>query len=246
MVSQAEFLKVCKQCVSQTGRQGSSYLAEHLLRLWTTYRVCEQFLDVGSSMISVGAGSAYVEHAIAHFKGVSVTVVDFPEAIEASARDYERSNFKMIAHDLTRPFELQEKFDLALSCEIIEHIPEDPQKHIALLSAWLKDGDSRGHIVVTTPNLANLRTVMRLVTMKPIMPPARTFFGAVSYENEGVHRREYVPSEIVAAFAECGLTHRQTFFTENGMPSSAKQRLFALAAKLSSRFAQTMILVAQR
>jgi 2-polyprenyl-3-methyl-5-hydroxy-6-metoxy-1,4-benzoquinol methylase len=245
MTSQADFLEVCRRCVPESGRQGADYLDEHVLRFWTTFRVCERLIEDGASMISVGAGSAYVEHAIAHFKRASVTVIDFPEAIAAHAHDYARSNFKTIAHDLTQPIELPAAFDLALSCEIIEHLPQAPEKHLAMLSSWLKQGERPGRLVVTTPNLANLRNVMRLALMKPILAPPERFFGEVCYENEHVHRREYVPCEIASAFAECGLTHTHTYFTENSRPATLKDRLFALASKVSGRFSQTMILVGQ-
>lgn len=244
MTSRADFSEFCKQCVRETNRQGRDYLDEHLLRFWNTFRVCERLIDTGGTMISVGAGSAYVEHALAHFKRVAVTVIDYPAAIEVHRRDYARSHFTTIPHDLTRPLELPAKFDLALSSEIIEHLPQEPQRHIALLSQWLKhENGHRSHLVLTTPNFANLRNVMRLALMKPIMPPAGAVFGEVCYENEGVHRREYVPSEIASAIEDCGLRHVSTIFTENGLPSTPKERLFALASTLSSRLSQTMILV---
>ncbi|MET0385791.1 MAG: methyltransferase domain-containing protein [Polyangiales bacterium] len=246
MTSRADFLAFCRKCVEQNGRQGRDYLDHHALRFWSTYRVCERLIGPGSALLSVGAGSAYVEHALVRFRGVAVTVVDFPSAIAAHAAEYRKSHFNTIAHDLTKPLELEERFTLALSAEIIEHIPQEPQKHIAQLAQLLAAGARPGHLVVTTPNLANLRNLMRLVCMQPIMPPAHKFFGDVCYENEDVHRREYVPSEIRAAFLACGLTHRGTHYTENALVSGTKKRLFASAAKLAPRFAQTMILVGRR
>ena len=243
MMDYRSFLRFCREIIPADARQGEHYLEEHSSRLFQTYRVCSSLLPLGSSLISVGAGSAYVEHALSKIHGIHVTVVDFPEAIQAHRSEYDRSNFKAYGFDLTRPEDIPERYDLALSCEIIEHIPAAPQKHLSLLKSWLKEN---GHIVVTTPNLAHLGNIVALLRMAPIMPPAEQFFSPVGFENEGVHRREYVPREIIQAFTALSFDHKETIFTNNHPPQSKKDYVKSIAGLLRARFRQTMILVAQR
>ena len=106
-------------CVAASGRLGyrnqdRDYLAEHEQRFYATWRLCRWLVTPGRSLLSIGAGGAFVESALAA-DGTEVTVVDFPEA---------------------------------------------------------------------------------MALMRPLLPPAERAFGPVSFENEGVHRREYMPSEI--------------------------------------------------
>ncbi|WP_427912363.1 class I SAM-dependent methyltransferase [Ramlibacter sp. MMS24-I3-19] len=245
-MNKTEFFEVCTTCVPQASRQGGDYLDEHRMRLWSTFKVCEELLQPGDSIISVGAGSAYVEHALHRAKKVQVTVVDFPEAIQAHAKEYARSEFRTVAADLTRPLDIPPRFDLALSCEIIEHIPRDPQLHISLLAGFLAPASPRGYMVVTTPNFGNVRNIVKLAMMRPIMPPASRVFGDVCYENEGVHRREYLPSEIISCMDKAGLRHIHTYYTENEEAHSLKNRVGSVASKIAGRFAQTMIVVGRR
>jgi 2-polyprenyl-3-methyl-5-hydroxy-6-metoxy-1,4-benzoquinol methylase len=241
--SYAAFMEVCHRSFAQDGRQGGDYFRSHEQRFWNTYRICQRLVRPGDSLISVGAGSAYIEHALHKLDGVKVTVVDFPEAIESHRREYEASGFTMVGQDLTQPMQIEERFNFALSCEIVEHIPEDPQKHVNALSAVLA---KTGHLVLTTPNLGNLRVLLRLALMRPILPDPSASFGPVSYENEGVHRREYMPQEIFQCYSRAGLKHAGIYFTDNATSKTPKDRLLGVASALVPRFAQSMILVGQK
>ena len=82
------------------------------------------------------------------------------------------------------------QFDLVIASEIIEHLPSPPAREI---SRWTQAVAAGGRLVVTTPNLGSISHIFRLLWMKPLLPPAEETFGPVGMENEGVHRREYMP-----------------------------------------------------
>lgn len=221
-VKRSDFLSLCREFVDD-GRQGEEYICAHEERLWNTFKVCRDSIPDGGKIISVGAGSAYIEHALHRFKNADITVVDFPEAIDYHRKYYARSNFKTIGCDLSKPWGCEEKFDLALSSSIIQHIPRPPYEHVLMLSALLK---KNGKLVINTPNFANIRNVIRLILMRPIMQSPEKVFGEISFENEGVHRREYVPLEIYDAMKRCGLRVAETHYTENKRVESLKDYFF--------------------
>src|SRR5690348_655038 len=70
------------------------YLRDHLLRFHETYKEAFGLLKVGGSVLSVGAGRAFVECALATSRNAQVTVFDFPEAIERNADQYAKFGFK--------------------------------------------------------------------------------------------------------------------------------------------------------
>jgi SAM-dependent methyltransferase len=89
-----------------------------------------------------GYGAALLAEAAAHVLGV-----DRAEAIAVAARRrHPRLEFR--AFDLARLDALEERFDLVVSFQVIEHLPE-PEAFLAALAARTAPG---GTLVVTTPN----------------------------------------------------------------------------------------------
>ena len=240
--SRRAFLEHCESARGRLEHQSGSYLPEHAERLYATWRVCRDLVPSGLTLLSIGAGSAFVEGALAA-DGADVTVVDFPEAIESNAAYYEASGLNAAAADVSDPLrpELGE-FDVVLAGEIVEHVPASPAQ---LFRNWAECIRPGGHLVVTTPNLGSVASVLRLLFMRPLLEEPERTFGPVSFENEGVHRREYMPSEIDAAFHEAGLTPESTTFTLNHRPRNGKEVAY-VPAQLIPRFRPTMIAVAAK
>lgn len=211
MKKYADFLAECRQNVPLNDRQGESYLDYHAARLYRTYEVCFGLLPKGGRLLSVGAGSAYVEAVLASELKARVVAVDFPDAIELNRRLYDTHGFDSVAADLSlNDLKLPiEPCDVLLSAEIVEHIPDAPAQHFRKLVPYLKRD---GCFVVTTPNLASIQKVLALLRMTPIMDPPEKTFAPVSFENEGIHRREYMPSEIIDSMAASSLDHIGTHF----------------------------------
>jgi 2-polyprenyl-3-methyl-5-hydroxy-6-metoxy-1,4-benzoquinol methylase len=218
-----KFVARCRQSVKLNDRQGEEFLTYHTVRFHCTYRLCYGLLQRGGSLLSVGTGSAYVEAVLASELQARVIAVDFPAAIELHRRLYGANNFTSVAVDLSLD-ELQlpiEPCDMVLSTEILEHIPEAPARHFRKLLPYLKPN---GYLVVTTPNLGSLEQILSLWRMLPIMDPPERTFAPVSFENEGTHRREYMPCEIIDSMTECGLEHLATHFIWYHRESHAPRR----------------------
>ena len=99
------------------------------------------------------------------------------------------------------PFSDQQ-FDVLLFCEIIEHLQADPIKVLAEIKRILKPG---GILVLTTPNVARLENVARIIGGTNIYDP---YSGYGSY---GRHNREYNRHELSLLLAWCGFDVEETF-----------------------------------
>jgi hypothetical protein len=211
-LTRREFREFCCSLALKAPRQGGHYLDFHFTRLWSTYQDTFRFLKPGDRFLSVGAGSAYVEAALVASMNVSGVVVDFPETIEECGRYYEACQLEAVAADLSSASALEmleSGFQFIFSCEIVEHIPAAPHRHFGLLAPLLERG---GHLLVTTPNAGSLAHIVKTVLHVPTLPEPERFFGPVCYENEGVHRREYMRSEIESALRQCGISPVRTSY----------------------------------
>lgn len=94
-------------------------------------------------------------------------------------------------------------FDMVLYCEVLEHMTNDPLHALRELKRVLKPD---GHIVVTTPNVARLENVARIVAGANLYDPYS------GYGPYGRHNREYTRHELHHLLAYCGFTE-EVFFT---------------------------------
>ncbi len=242
MDDRRSFLNRCEAASEQLGHQGGDYLADHAERLHATWQFCRPLVPRGRSLLSIGAGSAFVENALAA-DGADVTVVDFPEAIASNLSFYASAGMKAVAADVTEPLgPAVGEFDAVLAGEILEHVPAPPAD---LFRNWAECVRPGGHLVVTTPNLGSVSSILRLLFMRPLLPAPELTFGAVSFENEGVHRREYMPSEIRSAFSDAGLRPGDLAYTVNHRARSVKE-VALLPAQAIPRFQPTMIIAATK
>ena len=80
------------------------------------------------------------------------------------------------------------EFDLVIFSEIIEHLLNDPCKTIREIKRVLKPG---GTVILTTPNVARLENIARLISGSNIYDPYS------GYGPYGRHNREYNRHELV-------------------------------------------------
>jgi len=205
-----------------SGPDAEEYWAYHRRRLWDSYQRAARLLPEQGSFVSVGAGPGYVEAGLAESHGAHGTIIDFPETLDEYASQYAAATLPPVAIDLaTRPdlaSRIGTGFDLALSLEIVEHLPIPPSEHLTPIVEVLRPG---GAVLLSTPNAGNLRAVLKTLLHRPTLPPAERTFATVGHENEGVHRREYMRREIVGAFERCGLTVTGTGWVSYGRQDAA-------------------------
>jgi 2-polyprenyl-3-methyl-5-hydroxy-6-metoxy-1,4-benzoquinol methylase len=120
--------------------------AVDLERHLTAYRFAATHA-AGRSVLDAGCGEGYGAALLA---GVArrVVGVDRAEAIAVAAARHRAPGLAFRAADLERLDGLGERFDLVLSFQVIEHLP-DPAGFLRALAAVTAPG---GALVVTTPN----------------------------------------------------------------------------------------------
>jgi SAM-dependent methyltransferase len=139
-----EFAEFSRSEAKNRPFQADNYFEYCRNRLYSTYAACVETNKIdGGSLLSLGAGSAYVEHALVKWHGTTVTIVDFPETLAAMGPLYAKCGFKAVAGDITTGLQgMDGYFDAALSSEVVEHLPRPPAEHIRILGKALKpDGE---------------------------------------------------------------------------------------------------------
>lgn len=124
------------------------------------------------------------------------------------------------------PFE-DGSFDLVLYCEVIEHLLNDPVASLLRLKRVLRPG---GALVLTTPNVARLANVARLIAGANIYDPYS------GYGPYGRHNREYNRHELHRLLHYVGL-EADTIFTADVHRNEARDfaDLSVLTGLVSSR-----------
>ena len=102
-------------------------------------------------------------------------------------------------------------FETVLACELIEHLVRDPMHLLLECRRILED---RGRLIVTTPNVASLTSVARVLHGydNPQISSAYTR-GREGAPDEAPHVREYTPFELRTALEAAGF-EIESLFTE--------------------------------
>ena len=239
------FLKHALSDSELLNHQSTRYIRYHASRFHSTYEVCSSLLAAGDHLVSVGAGSAIVEKVLAKVNQIKITVVDFPDAISLNQDYYNHLGFDTIGQDLntTEGNLPNEAFDALLSGEIIEHVPKAPYEQLKALSGAVK---VNGHVVITTPNMGSFAHIIKVILMRPLLQPAEQTFSPVGFENEGVHRREYMPGEIADAFIRLNYSRPKVNYIYYSRPQNLKSTLIYLAGILIPRLRPAMLVAGEK
>jgi SAM-dependent methyltransferase len=245
----AEFSKSCREISKRLyyAYFANEYLNKHIVRFYETYKACAALLKPQARLLSLGAGPGYIEILLNQNFGTEISVIDTAQAIESYYQpDYVRFGFNIIPLELSQKWSLndQDKYDMVLSGEVMEHLNIPPKQHVEDIHNVLLHG---GYLILSTPNLGSLDKIIKLMRGQPIMPLPEAYFSPMEFANLGVHRREYVASEVESAIAAVGMQHistRYLFNRENNFPTLAS-RLRKPFYILNPRFKPTMLFTAR-
>ncbi len=120
------------------------------------------------------------------------------EATQIMVNDQTKEDiqFDFINHNIEEediPFE--QKFDVVLFCEVIEHLTVDPLAALLRIKRSLKD---QGHLILTTPNVNRLANVAKMIKGMNIYDPYS------GYGPYGRHNREYNKHELALLLEHLG------------------------------------------
>lgn len=221
------------------------YIKYHSRRFLDTYNACIKHLKKGDKVLSIGAGFGSIEKVLVEQYGVEVTIVDFPDTIAQYKEVYDKNNIISIPADLTKDvLDLPNShYDMLLQSEVIEHLPVAPSEQILKFKRYIKTG---GLFVVTTPNLGSILHIVQLLFMQAIFPEPEKTFSPVSVENQGVHRREYLPVEIRDAFTKAGFSNTYLSYFYYTFPKSIALRILYGIGTFIPRFRPGMLLIGKK
>src|SRR6266446_932341 len=179
----------------------SGYVGEAALRFFHTMEWIElslrelalpraKMLEIGSNpyflTLLIAERFPQVEHLGVNYFGATVPGMETQRIIDARNRLKETRFFHadIERHDLAPTGQ----FDIALFCEVLEHLPYDPAWALHNIARRLRPG---GHLILTTPNPARLDNIVRLIERH------ETFSDPISAHGiHGRHNREYSSEEL--------------------------------------------------
>jgi SAM-dependent methyltransferase len=181
--------------------------------------------DLAGDALELGANPYFTTMLLRQFTRLDLTLANyfgpqFQAHVEqrlsfANAANGEPESVTLAFHhfnieDATFPFPA-ESFDVVLFCEILEHMQMDPVKVLLEIKRVLKP---RGRLILTTPNVARLENVCRLVAGANIYDPYS------GYGPYGRHNREYNKHELSLLLQYCGF-HVESLFSADVHPNHA-------------------------
>jgi len=167
----------------------------------------------GGRLLEVGAYPFFFT-ALLKEAGLPVTALDL--APERLAPLIARQGLDVIACDIEAerwPF-AEASFDYALFTELLEHLRVDPLFALAELNRVLKPG---GLLLLTTPNLYALKTVLRFALGRGLWDPLAEF-GKLRRLGHMGHVREYARRDVLRLLAASGFRAVRTEYLQYAYP----------------------------
>lgn len=142
--------------------------------------------------------------------------VDYRE-LDGTERSFEVRADLFDLEAATFPYD-DDTFDVVVFGEIIEHLIADPVHALSEINRVLRPG---GLLVVTTPNVARLDNVMRIVEGENVYDPYS------GYGPHGRHNREYTRHELVHLLRFAGFDDELSFTADANPHVEVHRRSYA-------------------
>ncbi|MBN1518351.1 class I SAM-dependent methyltransferase [Candidatus Sumerlaeota bacterium] len=156
------------------------------------------------ALLELGANPYFMTTLLERFRQYGLILANYygtePESV---ARQYqlaadggriERRYYNFNVEQDRFPFD-DDAFDAVLFCEILEHLTADPLRAMLEIKRVLRPG---GLLILTTPNVARLENVARMLAGENIYDPYS------GYGPYGRHNREYTLDELRRWLGELG------------------------------------------
>ena len=171
----------------------------------------------GQMILEVGANPYFTTTLLHKFRNAELHLANFFGSAEREGKqnvtihstgevlEYHYKQFNIETDSF--PYE-DNFFDVVLFCEVIEHLLSDPVHALTEIRRVLKPG---GDLIVTTPNVARLDNVRKIIAGENVYDP---YSGHGPY---GRHNREYTQVDLFNLLTSNGFTIR-TMFTADVNP----------------------------
>jgi len=177
-----------------------SYLAEDFLRFVHTLDLIPKSTG---KLLEIGSNPYFTSILIKKFTDYALSCTNYFGGEQYTAcqtminRDSgEEFSFEYLNHNAeTDDFSFDEKFDVTLFCEVIEHLSMDPLQALLRIKSTLKVD---GYLILSTPNVNRLENVAKMLAGANIYDPYS------GYGPYGRHNREYNRHELVQLLTHAG------------------------------------------
>lgn len=185
---------------------------------------CDRFIytlgmvpEHAGSALEIGANPYFTTILLKQFKRFDIMMTNFfsgPTAkvyqdvgyqTVAGERVNERFNYWNVNVETDKLPYADNSFALVLFCEVLEHMTNDPVAALAEIKRVLRPD---GQLIITTPNVARIENVARLIAGENLYDPYS------GYGPYGRHNREYTVAELERLMTFCGF-EREILFTGN-------------------------------
>ncbi|HKC64331.1 MAG TPA: glycosyltransferase [Pyrinomonadaceae bacterium] len=171
----------------------------------------------GQRILELGANPYFTTTLLSKFRDTELHLANFfdERGLEAKQRVTIHQTGEVVEY-LFKQFNIEEDafpyndsfFDVVLFCEIIEHLLYDPVHALTEIKRILKPG---GVLVLTTPNVARLDNVRKIIAGENVYDPYS------GYGPYGRHNREYTQEDLFNLLTANGFEVR-TMFTADVNP----------------------------
>ncbi len=198
------------QIDGSTSSELEGYLAQDFLRFVHTLNL----IPAGEGkLLEIGSNPYFTSLLIKKFTRYALTCTNyFGGELKIAVQEMcdktngERIRFEYFNHNIElSEFPMQEEFDVVLFCEVIEHLTMDPLLALSRIKSTLKPD---GYLILSTPNVARLENIARMLSGANIYDPYS------GYGPYGRHNREYNRHELVQLLDHAGFEVEEIFTSD--------------------------------
>lgn len=216
-------------------------LTGHALRYLADLQLMETLALTGP-ILEQGSAPCHLT-ALAKLTGHHVTGVDLNPERVAGLINYFGLDVRQCDIERTPlPF-AAESFDTALLCETFEHLRIDPAFVVSEINRILRPG---GTLVLATPNVYSLPSLLRYLTGRSVADPLQEF-GKLRTSGQMGHVREYSATEVMRFLVASGFEIHSLGYRSHANRLGRKAFLLRLAYRIAPRrFRRELVIVAAK
>jgi SAM-dependent methyltransferase len=186
----------------------NDYLKVHMNRFAETIGLLQPIMRPGKRIVDLGSYGSLVPALRDILGSTDITLTEpsqdgkptSEDGFLQNARNGKRYPFHVDRFDIEGWFPYEEElFDIVIFTEVLEHLSRDPLQTMSEINRITKP---RGYLLLSTPNCASLRSVLRILCGgNPNIYPVYQ-----RRPSTDRHNHEYVPWEVKELLKVCGFT----------------------------------------